>query len=122
MSVMRRHPVLTFFLLAYVLCWGAIPWQSFFAPGVLVAALTVVFLTEGVDGLKAMGSRLIRWRVSWAWYALAIAVPLGVKFVSIGLNSALGAPEAEIAEFSVWYSLPMAIAINVVNPLNAQLP
>lgn len=122
MSVIRRHPVLTFFLLAYVLCWGAIPWQSFFAPGVLVAALIVVSLTEGVDGLKAMGSRLIRWRVRWVWYAIAIVVPLTVKFASIGLNVTLGAPVAEIAEFSVWYSLPMAMAINIVNPLNAQLP
>jgi hypothetical protein len=49
-------------------------------------------------------------------------VPLAVKFASIGLNTALGAPVAHIAEFSAWYSLPMAIAINIVNPLNAQLP
>jgi uncharacterized protein len=122
MSLIRRHPVVTFFLLAYVLSWGAIPWQSFFAPGVLLAALVVVFLTEGLDGLKAMGSRLIRWRVSWIWYVLALAVPLAIKFVSIALNSALGAPLPVIAEFAVWYSLPMAIAINIVNPMNAQLP
>jgi membrane protease YdiL (CAAX protease family) len=67
-------------------------------------------------------SRLIRWRVSWIWYALAIAVPLSVKFASIGLNTALGAPVPKIAEFSVWYSLPIAIVINIVNPLHAQLP
>jgi uncharacterized protein len=65
MSVIRRHPVITFFLLTYALSWPAIFCQSFFAPGVLVAALIVVSLTEGVVGLKAMGSRLIRWRVSW---------------------------------------------------------
>ena len=122
MSVVRRHPVLTFFILACVLSWTALFWQSFFAPGVLVAALIVVFLTEGVAGLKAMGSRLIRWRVSWIWYALALAVPLGVTFTSIGLNTVFGAPVPDIAEFSVWYGLPMAIAINIVNPLNAQLP
>ena len=92
MSVIRRHPVVTFFLLAYALSWAAIPWQSFFAPGVLVAALIVVSLTEGVAGLRAMGSRLIRWRVSWIWYVLAVAVPLAVKFSSIALNTALGAP------------------------------
>src|ERR671913_1760128 len=97
MSLIRRHPVVAFFLLAYALSWGAIPWQSFFAPGVLVAALIVVFLTEGVAGLRAMGSRLIRWRVSWIWYAIALAVPLAVSFVSIGLNTALGAPVPEIA-------------------------
>jgi membrane protease YdiL (CAAX protease family) len=122
MSLIRRHPVITFFLLAYALSWGAIPWQSFFAPGVLVAALIVVPLTEGVAGLRAMGLRLIRWRVSWIWYVLAVAVPLAVKFASIGLNTAMGAPAPHIAEFTVWYSLPMAIAINIVNPLNAQLP
>jgi membrane protease YdiL (CAAX protease family) len=122
MSLIRRHPVITFFLLAYALSWAAIPWQSFFAPGVLVAALVVVSLTEGVAGLKAMGSRLIHWRVSWVWYALALTVPLSVKFVSMALNSALGAPVPDIAEFDVWYALPMAIAINIVNPLNAQLP
>jgi uncharacterized protein len=60
MSLIRRHPVITFFLLACALSWAAIPWQSFFAPGVLVAALVVVSLTEGVAGVKAMGSRLIR--------------------------------------------------------------
>jgi CAAX protease family protein len=122
MSVVRRHPVITFFLLAYALSWAAIPWQSFFAPGVLVAALIVVSLTEGVAGLRAMGSRLIRWRVSWIWYALALAVPLAVTFAAIGLNTAFGAPVPDITEFSVWYGLPMAIAINIVNPLNAQLP
>jgi membrane protease YdiL (CAAX protease family) len=122
MSVIRRHPVITFFVLACALSWAAIPWQSFFAPGVLVAALIVVSLTEGVAGLKAMGSRLIRWRVSWIWYALALAVPLAVTFATIGLNNTFGAPAPHIAEFSVWYGLPMAIAINIVNPLNAQLP
>src|SRR5215218_43450 len=122
MSVIRRHPVLTFFVLACALSWAAIPWQSFFAPGVLVAALIVVALTEGVAGLKAMGSRLIRWRVSWIWYALALGVPLAVTFAAIGLNTAFGAPVPDIAEFSVWYGLPMAIAINMVNPINAQLP
>src|SRR5215212_1690955 len=116
MFIVRRHPVVTFFILAYALRWGAIPWQSFCAPGGLVAALIVVFLTEGVAGLRAMGSRLIRWRVSWIWYAIALAVPLAVSFVSIGLNTALGAPVPDIAEFSVWYGLPMAIAINMVNP------
>jgi hypothetical protein len=64
MSVIRRHPVITF-LLAYALSSAAIPWQSFFAPGVLVAALVVVLLTEGLGGSKPWAPpRLIRWRVS----------------------------------------------------------
>src|SRR5215211_4468260 len=42
MSLVRRHPVVTFFLLAIVLSWAGVPWGSFFAPAVLVAALIVV--------------------------------------------------------------------------------
>ena len=52
MSVVRRHRVIIFFLLACALSWGAVPWNSFFAPGVLVAALIVVSVTEGVAGLR----------------------------------------------------------------------
>ncbi|HET9647987.1 MAG TPA: CPBP family glutamic-type intramembrane protease [Microlunatus sp.] len=122
MSTLRRHRVLAFFLLAYALSWAAIPWQSFFAPGVLVAALVVVSLTEGVTGLKAMGARLIRWRVSWIWYACALGVPLAVKFAAIAINIGLGAPVPQISELNVWYSVPMAIAINIINPVHAQLP
>ena len=92
MSVIRRHPVITFFLLTYALSWAAIPRQSFFAPGVLVAALIVVSLTEGVAGLKAMGSRLIRWRVSWIWYVPRSAYPWRSGFASIGLNNVFGNP------------------------------
>jgi hypothetical protein len=121
MSLVRRHPVLTFFVLACVLTWAAVPWRSFFAPGVLIAALVVVFLTEGLPGLRRMGARLIRWRVSWVWYTLALAVPLGVKFTAIALTTSLGSPVPRIPEFHVWYALPMAIAINIVSPLNAQL-
>ena len=32
---------------------GATPWNGFLAPGVLMAALIVVTLTEGLSGLKA---------------------------------------------------------------------
>jgi membrane protease YdiL (CAAX protease family) len=121
MSLIRRHPVVTFFLLAYVLTWSGVPWGSFNVPGVLVAAVVVVLLTEGLPGLRTVGSRLIRWRVSWVWYALAVAVPLGVKLGAIALNTGLGAPVPDIVDFHVWYALPMAVGVNIVSPLHAQL-
>lgn len=115
MSVIRRHPVVTFFVLAYALTWAGTPWGIFFVPGVLVSAVIVVAVTEGLPGLRAMGSRLIRWRVSWYWYALALAVPLTVKFAALGLNAGLGAPFPHLAEFDVWYALPMALGLNIIN-------
>ncbi|MFI5690686.1 hypothetical protein ACIA58_02510 [Kribbella sp. NPDC051586] len=37
MTFIRNHPVATFFVLAYALAWGAVPFGSFFAPGALIA-------------------------------------------------------------------------------------
>src|SRR5918997_6091632 len=110
MAFIKRHRIVVFFVLAYALAWGAIPWNSFFAPGVLLAALIVVTLTEGLSGLKALGARLIRWGVSWVWYALAIGVPLLVHLASVAINVGLGAAQPSLGLLSPWYSLPMAIA------------
>jgi membrane protease YdiL (CAAX protease family) len=35
MELVRRHRVLCYLVLAYVLAWGAALWSSFFAPGAL---------------------------------------------------------------------------------------
>ena len=53
MAFIKRHRIAVFFVLAYALTWGATPWNGFFIPGVLLAALIVVRLTEGLSGLKA---------------------------------------------------------------------
>ena len=53
MAFIKRHRIAAFFILAYTLTWGATPWNGLFAPGVLLAALIVVTLTDGLSGLKA---------------------------------------------------------------------
>ena len=53
MALIKRHRIAVFFVLAYALAWGADPMNGFFAPGVLLAALIVVTLTESLSGLKA---------------------------------------------------------------------
>ena len=78
MHVIRRHPLVTFFVLSYVLAWGALPWDSFWAFSPLLSALIVISIVDGVPGLRRLGSRLIRWRVAWWWYAVAIGVPVGL--------------------------------------------
>ena len=120
-NFIRRHPVACFFVLAYVLAWGAIPWNSFFAPGALIAAVVVVLLTEGPRGLLHLGSRLIRWRVSWVWYAVAIGVPLFVHFASTSINVVLGASAPSLSLLTPWYGLPLALAMHIISPFGGPL-
>ena len=47
MSAVRRHPIITFFVLTYVIAWGFVPFGSFGAFAPLVAALIVIPITRG---------------------------------------------------------------------------
>jgi hypothetical protein len=59
----KRHPLIAFFVLAYAVAWGFVPFGSFGAFGPLVAALIVIPLTMDPAGLRELGARMIRWRV-----------------------------------------------------------
>ncbi len=120
-TFIRRHPVACFFVLAYVLTWGGIPWNSFFTPGALIAALVVIGLTQGRRGLRQLGARIIRWRVSWIWYAIAIAVPLAVHAASISINVAIGAAAPSLGVLNPWYGLPLALALHTISPFGGPL-
>ena len=117
----RAHRLPVFFALAYALSWGAIPWNSFFATGPLIAALAVAYTADGLGGLKQIGVRLIRWRVHWVWYVVALGVPLAVNAATMGLTMATGAPAPEAGVLGAWAGVPLAIGIAIVNPLNGPL-
>jgi membrane protease YdiL (CAAX protease family) len=120
-ALVREHRVLAFFALAYVLTWAPLPWGTFFTTGALIAALIVASIADGVAGLKQIGVRLIRWRVNWIWYALAVGVPLLVNAATMGLTMATGAPTPDGGFLSAWMGVPLAIGISIVNPLNGPL-
>src|SRR5918995_1203802 len=105
MSLVKRHPIVTFFVLAYAISWVGWPLYAagvwpipFLATGPLIAALIVIPLTQGFSGLRELGSRMIRWRVRWYWYVVAIGLPLTVLLVTVGLNVALGAGSPSLAQ------------------------
>jgi hypothetical protein len=90
MSALRRYPLITFFALTYVLTWAPLPFIGFFASGPLLAALIVIPITQGLAGLKELGLRIIRWRVRWYWYLVAIGLPLAIHLLTLVLNLAAG--------------------------------
>ena len=121
MSVAKRHPLVGFFVLTYVLTWGALPWRSFFAAGPLLAAVIVVSITDGVAGLRELGLRVVRWRVGWISYAVAIGVPLLVHLSAAVSNLALGAASPSTANLVAWYGVPLAIGLGAISPVNGPL-
>jgi uncharacterized protein len=120
-SRVKQHPLITFFVLAYALTWGALPWESFLATGPLLAALIVIPLTRGWAGLRELGSRMIRWRVRWYWYVVALALPLAVLVLTVGLNVALGASAPSLAGIGSLSTILMVFAVRLINPLDGAL-
>jgi membrane protease YdiL (CAAX protease family) len=115
LSVVRRHPIITFFVLTYAIGWGLIPFWTFQAGSPFIAALIVIPLTQGLSGLKELGLRMIRWRVRWYWYVVAVGMPLAVVALTAALNVALGASAPSLAFGSVTTIL-MVFAMRLVNP------
>ncbi len=128
-SVIRKHPLVAFFVLAYALSWW--PWplyaawvvriEPFLSFGPLVAAVIVVTVTDGRHGLRALGARMLRWRVGWRWYAVALAVPLSVDALASVINIALGAPAPTFGPGAPWYTVILVFAIRMVNPMDGPL-
>jgi hypothetical protein len=122
LSVVKRHPIITFFVLTYAISWAFLPIEAvrFLPSGPLIAALIVIPITQGWAGLKVLGLRMIRWRVRWYWYVVAIGLPLAVFLATAGLNVATGAGVPSLAFSSVTTFL-MLFAVRLVNPADGPL-
>src|SRR5919112_1855403 len=120
MSLVKRHPIITFFVLTYVIAWVTLPFGTFGAYAPLVAVLIVIPISQGVAGLKVLGLRMIRWRVRWYWYAVAIGLPLAVHLAIVGLNFAAGSGLPSLTFTSLTTFLTV-FAVRLVNPTDGPL-
>jgi hypothetical protein len=120
--VVRRHPIITFFVLSYAISWAFLPIEAvrFLPSGPLFAALIVIPIAQGWAGLKELGLRMVRWRVRWYWYLVALGLPLAVHLLYVGLNvaSGAGAPSLTFTSLSTFL---MAFAIRLINPADGPL-
>src|SRR5918997_3516447 len=120
LGLVKRHPIITFFVLTYLIAWVTLPFGTFGAYAPLVAALIVIPISQGVAGLKELGLRIIRWRVRWYWYAVALGVPLAVHLAIVGLNVAAGAGVPSLT-FASLTTFLMVFAIRLINPTDGPL-
>jgi membrane protease YdiL (CAAX protease family) len=112
MSAVRRHPLVVFFVLAYALSWW--PWILYafdLSPlpivgfGPFLAAIVVLAVSRGKAGVMALLRRMVRWRVSPVWYAVALLLPIAITVAATVLNVLFGAQAPSSAELSGWSGL-----------------
>jgi membrane protease YdiL (CAAX protease family) len=109
----QRHPLITFFVLAYAFSWW--PWllspaanpigSPLFPLGPMVAALILTAVINGRAGLKALLARVVLWRVDLRWYGAALLLPVALGLFAFGLNLLLGAPMPAAAQLPAWAAL-----------------
>ena len=113
-NVVKRYPLVTFFVLAYALTLAFLPIGQI--PQLpMVAAIIVLALTEGKPGLKELLSQATRWRVGWRWYLIAPAIIVAINLGGAGLNLLLG------AQIMPSYVLPASVSILLEGVLVALL-
>jgi membrane protease YdiL (CAAX protease family) len=124
----QRHRLLFFFGLSYAISWsswpvyamGMMPRMEFLPVGPLAAAVIVIGLAEGRAGYRTWGRRLIRWRVHWAWYAVALLFPAVLVLVTGSLNIVFGAAAPGLSQLT-WSGLLMVFGVRLINPMDGPL-
>ncbi len=124
----RRHRLAAFFVLAFAVSWWSWPFflvglspTAFFPCGPLIAAVVVIGVTEGRRGYRAWGARLLRWRVGWVWWAVAIGTPLAVLAVATCANVVLWGAPAPVLTQLPWSSILLFAALRFVDPLDGPI-
>lgn len=124
----RQHRLVAFSGLAFAVSWWVWPFHAlglaptaFFPCGPLVAALVVIGVTEGRSGYRALGARMIRWRVGWRWWAVAVGTPLAVLAVAAVANVAVWGAPAPVLGDVAWGAVAVGLAVRFVNPLDGPL-
>jgi len=111
-ETIKKHPLVTFFILAFALTWigstiyyFALPHSGQVLPAFLrtpsgifwyygpcLAAIIVTRLTGGKGSVRQLLKRLLDWRVNWKWYAFIVLYPLALHLTVTHLDWLLGGP------------------------------
>ena len=107
-SVVKRHPLITFFVFAYALAWIIESPLVFLrdtvtdtqglvlvilasnVPSVMAIVLTAMVFGRGA--LRKLLARLLIWRVNPLWYLVVFLGPVALVGGVVGLNTLMGGP------------------------------
>ena len=122
-ALVRRHRLTTFFVLAYAFSWWVwILYATGLSPnpiasfGPFLAAIVVLALTEGRAGIGRLFRRMVRWRVSPVWYAVALLLPGVLAAIAAALNILMGAQPPSSDQLGGWPGLIPTFALLLLVP------
>jgi membrane protease YdiL (CAAX protease family) len=113
MSLVRRHPLITFFVLTYALAWflwlplvvlqDTIPAAAGLVlvllgsnvPSLLAIVLTALLLGRGA--LRKLLGRLLIWRVNPLWYLVVVLGPAALAGGMVAFNAFVGGPAISVS-------------------------
>jgi membrane protease YdiL (CAAX protease family) len=112
LSVVRRHPLITFFVLTYALTWAIESPLVFLTDSVTgtqglvlvilasnvpsVVAIVLTAIVFGRRALRKLLGRLLIWRVNPLWYLVVILGPVALTGAVVGLNALMGGPSLSL--------------------------
>jgi membrane protease YdiL (CAAX protease family) len=122
-TIIKAHPVISFFLLTLVLSWW--PWPLYAAGnfplpiasfGPFLAAIAVLGVTGGRSAIGGLVRSMVHWRVPGRWWLLMIATPVLITTTALALNLLLGAQPPSAAQLGAWSGVPIAFALALLVP------
>ena len=139
MGLIKRHPVPTFYVLAFAISWAGIlflvggpggipgtaeqverlflPFMAVWLAGPSLASVITTALVDGRAGLRELLARLLRWRVAARWFAVALLTgsTRGCGDIVCALAGLPGVPPQHPEdERQDWPVLVMALAYGLI--------
>jgi membrane protease YdiL (CAAX protease family) len=129
MSMLRRHPLITFFVLAYALAWiiesPLVFLRDSFTvsdpPGLFlvilasnvpsVVAIVLTAMVFGRGALRKLPGRLLPWRVNPLWYLVVFLGPVALTGGVVGLNTLMGGPALSLGMPLLGVAIYLAFSI-----------
>jgi uncharacterized protein len=117
-SFVRDHSLAVFVVLACAFSWWLIPVLGDpLGSGPTIAALVVLALSRGRPGVRELLRQIVKWRVSWKWYAVALLLPITAAVIAAVVTVRLGAPAPTASELSTWTNIVPFFLFALLVPL-----
>jgi CAAX protease family protein len=87
-----RHQITIFVLVTMAVSWLFVPVADggLLPHGPMLAALLVLALVAGRQGVAELWHEMTRWRVRWTWYLIAPGIFVVMHGITLGVSSAFG--------------------------------